>query len=185
MLLAAHSASTGLWADMSMILIQRQVLSSSAASVTFSNIPQNYKTLRLVASTRTTGTSSGVENMRIQFNGSSTGYFDRLVYGNGTSVLSTSNSNTNTGFAFMYANGGSTTSNTFSNSEMIISNYTSSSNKVASIDSITENNATTAFQALSSNLWQDSSAITSITFTLFTAGIDYAVGSSFSLYGLL
>ncbi len=52
--------------------------------------------------------------------------------------------------------------NTFANGEIYIPNYTASVNKSVSIDSVTENNATSAIAALDAGLWANTAAITSI-----------------------
>jgi hypothetical protein len=55
--------------------IAKQVLSASAASVTFSNIPQIFTNLRLIISARSDGTGvSGYDAANVQFNGVTSGY---------------------------------------------------------------------------------------------------------------
>lgn len=55
--------------------IAKQVLSASASSVTFSNIPQIFTNLRLIISARSDGTGvSGYDAASIQFNGVTSGY---------------------------------------------------------------------------------------------------------------
>jgi len=63
-----------------------------------------------------------------------------------------------------------------------IPNYTSSNAKSASIDGVSENNATASYQTIDAFLWNDTSAITSITLTL--SGGNFAQYSSASLYGV-
>lgn len=169
---------------MAMTLIQSQVLSSSAASVTFSNIPQTFKALQLLVSARADGTGSGGENIRLRFNGTTTAYYDRLLYGNGSSALSTANSNTVSGFVFQYANGGNLTANTFASSSIYIPNYTSSAHKALSSESVVENNNTTSIQGMAADLWQNTAAVSLLTLELNTPGINFVSGSSFTLYGI-
>ena len=165
-------------------LIASQVLSASAASVTFSSIPQTYKTLVLKVSARADGTGAGGENIGLRLNGTTTAYYDRALYGTGSSVASASNSNTNTALVYQYADGGALTANTFASTDILIPNYTSSAYKALSSESVTENNATGALQAMAADLWQNTAAVTSITLYLLTAGINFVAGSSFYLYGI-
>jgi hypothetical protein len=68
------------------ILLERTELNASAASVTFANIPQTgYTDLKIVASIRGTDANNYVNN-RITFNGSTSGYTSKLLYGLGSST---------------------------------------------------------------------------------------------------
>ena len=168
-----------------MILIQRQVLSSSAASVTFSNIPQNYRTLKLVVSGRSDRTPANADNIGVRFNGDTGNNYTYLVI-EGNSVAASSFSGTMSSALVGYTSTANNTSNTFGSAEIVIPNYTGSSNKVMGNDSVTENNASgsaSAFQVFAANLWNNTSAITSI--VVFPQNSNWVSGSSFSLYGLL
>jgi hypothetical protein len=166
------------------ILLERIELNASAASVTFANIPQSgYTDLKIVASTRSAA-SVAVDALYGRFNSSSTGYTNRILYGEttGTGSFSPSISYAHLG----YGVGGNGTANTFSNLEIYIPNYTSSNNKSVSVDAVTETNATTAqsgVQSFEAALWSNSAAITSITFTQ-ESGNNFTANSTFSLYGL-
>jgi hypothetical protein len=89
-----------------------------------------------------------------------------------------SSGTTGSGF-FGYLSISSDTSNTFGNSSVYISNYTSSSNKSLSVDSVSENNATAAQQGIFALSWASTAAITGI--RLLTAG-NLAQYSTASLY---
>jgi hypothetical protein len=78
---------------------------------------------------------------------------------------------------------GGNVANTFANDELYISNYTSSQNKVASGFIAHEDDATTAFLRASAFLWRDTTAISSLVLKL-ASGQNFAVGSSFYLYGI-
>ena len=70
------------------VLLERIELNDSAASVTFSNIPQSgYTDLKVVLSARNSGADV---NAYITFNGSSSGYSEKFLYGNGSGVGSVS-----------------------------------------------------------------------------------------------
>jgi hypothetical protein len=159
------------------VLLGEVTLGASAASVTFSNIPQTgYTDLKLVCSAR--GTQSSVnQSYQITFNGTSTtGLSMRRVYGNGASAASDS------GLRTIEAVGATATANTFSNDEIYIPNYTSNNNKSYSVDNVSENNATTAYAIMHAGLWSNTAAITSIVFTGVTGS--FVSGSTFYLYGL-
>lgn len=94
---------------------------STTASITFTSIPQTYTDLVLVLGSLTF--SSG-GNPQIQFNGdTSTNYSNTDMYGNGTSALSTRNSNNNyINIGFSSTNGSATEPSTII---MQVANYTS------------------------------------------------------------
>jgi hypothetical protein len=79
--------------------------------------------------------------------------------------------------------GSATTANTFSNQEIYIPNYTGSTNKSFSSESVVENDATDGRVEIMANLWSDSSAVTSIVINIFTGNtiLEY---STFYLYGV-
>ena len=154
---------------------------AGASSVTFNNIPQTgYTDLKIVCSARTV--SSGPQaNMLLTLNGTTTAYYDKALAGNGSSASSFSDSN-NSSMAAAYVNTSGTTTNTFGNYEVYIPNFTSSNYKSFSVDSVVENNATSAVAAtLTAGLWQNTAAITSVS---FAGGSNFVQYSTFSLYGL-
>jgi hypothetical protein len=166
------------------VLLSSQQLTESAASVTFSNIPQSgYTDLKVVASVRVS-LSSNLEGIRVRFNSDSGyNYADRGLYGNGASAASIYNAiGDDTSFTWVYVNADASTANTYGNLEMYVPNYTLSNKKSVSFDSVTENNATTAHAWLSAGLWNQTSAISSITFAARSGTI--LANSTFSLYGL-
>ncbi len=167
-----------------MVAIQTVTVGSGgAASIEFTNIPQTYTDLVIKASLRDTRTDSPVTDVALTFNNSATGYSMRMIYGDGSSAGSASSSGASriTGF---YENTNQTTSNTFSNIEIYIPNYTSSNNKSVSIDGVAENNATTIYSSLVAGLWADSSAITSIKLVPAVGSLSYAQYSTATLYGV-
>jgi hypothetical protein len=150
---------------------------AGAASVTFANIPQTGYT-DLVVKLTGRNTSSG-DWFNISFNGSTANFNTRNIFGTGGVAVSNSRAD---GVEAFVNNNSSTTASTFSSSEIYIPNYTSSSNKSFSTDSVTENNGTTAYSILSAGLWSNSAAITSITLTPVANSL--AQFSTFYLYGV-
>ena len=158
------------------ILLERIELNASAASVTFSNIPQSgYTDLKLIVSARQ---DNGDNNLIFKPNNATTSISTRMLTGDGSSA----SSNTST---TPYGLVGQTgfTSNTFGSTEWYIPNYTSANFKSWSVDECNENNGTTAYARLQAGLWSSTAAITSIVFTAGSSG-NFVQYSTFSLYGL-
>lgn len=162
-------------------LISSNVLSSSAASVTFSAIPSTYTDLVLRASIRST-TAGTYSVVGFTVNGSATGYSYTRLNGNGATASSDSASSTTDWNATISPANGST-ANTFGSFEFYLPNYAGSAYKVASFAGFDEENAATAYMRNVAALWQNSSAISSMTFTS-ASGDNIAAGSSFYLYGI-
>jgi hypothetical protein len=112
---------------------------------------------------------------KIEFNGITTGYSNRVLYGNGSGASSFSQSQ-----ILLLGNAGTSTSNTFSNNLAYIANYTSSSNKSVSLDLVIENNATSTSMGIEGALWSNTAAITSLLVTGISGNL--VAGSMFSLY---
>jgi hypothetical protein len=151
---------------------------AGASSVTFSGIPQTgYTDLVVKASSRQ---SDNNNLLYITFNGNSSSYTGKRLYGDGATASSDAG-----GTAFLNPTAtvsNSYTASTFGTLEMCIPNYASANYKSVSIDSATENNATTAYAMLYAGLWSNTAAITSITFTAVAANlVQY---STFYLYGV-
>ena len=150
---------------------------AGASSVTFSSIPQTgYTDLVVKASTRT-NTGVNDNRMDVSFNGSSSSFSSRFLFGSGSSVTGATDTT-----LILQANGGGSTANTFSSAEIYIPNYTSASNKSYSNDGVTENNATSVITGLLAGLWSNTAAITSITLTA-PASL-FVANSTFYLYGV-
>jgi hypothetical protein len=164
---------------MSYTLIERRELTEAASSIEFTGIPQFYTDLVIFTSLR--NSSAGNQNGRITFNGSTSGYSERLLFGNGSSVSTDSASGSLINWVD-YNPGTNATANTFGSSAIYIPNYTSSSSKSVSSDAVSENNGTTAIQYLNTALWNNSAPITSFAFTPSSG--NFAAGSSISLYGI-
>lgn len=165
-------------------LISSNVLSSSAASVTFSAIPSTYTDLVLRISSRSD--FAQVDGFfRIQFNGSAgTAYSDTFIYGTGTTTGSSRAANQARIpdlIGQVYANA---TANTFSNCEIYIPSYTAAQNKPIGHFGVPETNAA-AFDngvGATAGLWRSTAAITSI--NLSPASGNFVSNSSFYLYGV-
>jgi len=161
-------------------LIEAQVLSSSATSVTFSSIPNTFTDIVLKTSTRNTGTDP--INGELTINGTTSGYSEKLLYGNGSSPASASNSGSKINWTAL-GNSGNSLSNTYSNGEIYIANYAASNSKSILSDSADENNSGAANMYILAALWANNAAITSLTITASLGS--FTSTSSFYLYGIL
>jgi hypothetical protein len=156
--------------------------SGGAATIEFSNISSSYSDLVIHLSVRG-NQASAWDWLTIAFNGNAANYSSRRFYGSGSSVSSNSQS-TSSYIENGLINGNSSTSNIFANVLIYISNYAGSSNKIISIESVSENNATEAYILGGAGLWSNTSAISSITLDS-AAGGTWQQYSSATLYGIL
>jgi hypothetical protein len=159
-----------------MKLIESKTLATAAASIEFTSIPQDGTDLVVLLSSRSDGafTSSEID---IAFNGSSSNFTGRYLYGSGSGVGSTTDT-TMVGSSSAANN----TANTFGNASIYIPNYTSSNNKSISSDTVGESNATTAYMSIHAVLWSQTAAITSLTLRLDGGARNFVAGSTASLY---
>jgi hypothetical protein len=148
------------------------------SSVTFSSIPQTFTDLKIQYSISSTFASSN-DSIVLAFNSSTSNFSNTYMYGyppGGNAVFGRNS------YLGGLSDGSTATANTFANNEIYIPNYTSSNYKSYIVDSVNENNSTSAFQFLIAGLWSSTSAISSITFTTSLLISQY---SKFSLYGVL
>jgi hypothetical protein len=155
-------------------LIETRTLAVAAASIEFTAIPQDGTDLVLLSSWRHSGSTTDA-GATLEFNGITTGYSNRILFGNGSAASSFSESR-----ILWLGNGGISTANTFGNNLAYIPNYTSSSNKSVSTDFVIENNATATGMGIGAGLWSDTAAITSLLITGLSGNL--VAGSMFSLY---
>ena len=160
--------------------IQTIELSAASKAITFNSIPQTFDDLLIVYSTRSDRASNVDDPVNIVFNGSSSGYSSRGLVGSGSTAYSESYGTSVVFAGYMPA--ASTTANTFGSGSVLVSNYRSSSSKAVSVDFVSENSATTAYQNLGASLWTNSAAVTSVTISAQISNL--VAGSSASLYGI-
>lgn len=165
-------------------LISSNILSTSAASVTFSSIPSTYTDLVVRMSVRSTRAANS-NQMEFTLNGdSNTVYSITYMDGIGSSVTSSRISNGVNIYAGSLA-AQNVTANTFNNTQIYIPSYTASQNKPMSVFNAYENNSTSTNQvAAIAGLYRSTTAISSITFTSGSGSFSYEAGSSFRLYGI-
>ena len=162
-------------------LISSNVLTTTAASVTFSSIPATYTDLVLRLSART-DQSNPTATFLVRYNGSSAAsYSGTYLYTGGSSVTSYRDTNSTS-----IEEGGATantgTANTFGSTEIYIPNYAGTTNKPNSSFYVGENNSSSVYLVgIAAGLRSVTDAITSV--SLVSNG-NFVSGSSFYLYGI-
>jgi hypothetical protein len=151
--------------------------SGGASTITFTNIPQNYTDLYILWSVRTDRPSSATDAPWIRFNSSATSPTNRRVFATGSGI------GTNTD-SWMTVNAAESTANIFSNVSIYIPNYSGSTNKSFSIESVLENNATEGYPMLQTGIWSSTAAITSIELNLAITARSFVQNTTATLYGV-
>lgn len=157
-------------------LIDKSILTTTTASVSFTSIPSTYTDLVVMASPRSDENENGT-SFRIYFNDDTTASVKELR-GTGSATASYSLSYAQAGYISALQN----TSDTFANLSIYIPNYAGSNYKSFSGDIVSENNGSVAYAVLSARLWESTSAINKI--TMLPSGSNFVSGSSFYLYGI-
>ena len=158
-------------------LIEHKKLDTPAASIIFSNIPQNFTDLYLLISS----VDSSSDYLFLDINASGTGHtFRNLLNELGSVVSYTQAAYGVNGFPIspMFS------SNTLiaSSSAAYIPNYTSGLNKSISADYVSEANSTSVIGGILAGLWSNTAAITSLRLVPSTG--DIAANTSATLYGI-
>ena len=159
--------------------------SGGQATITFSSIPQTYKHLQVRAIARTDRAST-FDGGYVQFNSDTTlsNYTLHILSGTGSAATSEGYSTASGAGLQTPTTGGDTIlANTFGLFVMDILDY-ANTNKYKTLRNLNgaDRNGTGSIILLS-NLWQSSSAITTLSFTSFSAS-NFAQFTQFALYGI-
>lgn len=152
--------------------------SGGAATIDFTSIPQTYTDLAIQFSSKTSRAATQA-NLAIQFNSSSSNLSSKFLYGIDAAVTGFTNAS-----AIDFGSTGNTTTSLFGSAFIYIPNYTSSNNKNVSIDSTGESNDANLFIRITSGIWANSAAITSVTLLLRDAATTFNQYTSATLYGI-
>ena len=147
------------------------------SSIDFTSIPSTYTDLKLVASTRGSAVQPN-DDITLKFNTSAANFTYRIIQGTGSAAAGYNGSTARGG----PTDGNTANSNTFGSFEMYISNYAGSYNKSFSIETVQENNISTAYAELGADLWSQTAAINAI--SLLAAGGLFLQYSTATLYGI-
>lgn len=153
-----------------------------ASSIDFTSIPGTYTDLQIMASLRDNTGAVG-KDYKIEFNSNTSSYTYRRMYGDGGAV--------NTDYAStsqaLTIDSATSTAGTFSNCLIYIPNYAGSRSKSWSADTVTENNTTgtnSAYINFYVGMWNNSSAITSISLKPISGSPTIQQYSTVTLYGI-
>ena len=163
--------------------IATQTLSSAAASVTFSSIPQGYTDLVLVtnAANSNAATSFGM-GFTINNDALAIGKLSfTILYGNGSSAGSFIWTTSTSSMKTVSCGGGNTSLNSGSVGTVHLMNYSNSTTYKTILSRISEAGADVRTYV---NLWQDTSPINKITIYPNDGTNTILSGSTFSLYGI-
>jgi hypothetical protein len=165
-------------------LISSNVLTTTAASVTFTGIPSTSYTDLLVRCSLRTSNANVNDYVQFQIGGiTSNDYTDRYVYNRNGSAGSGSGGSTNGFYYAIAACGANATSNTFSSAEVYIPNAFGSTFKQVGSNWTVENNSSASYAiTATAQLLSNTASITSMTF--ITSAGNFVSGSSFYLYGI-
>jgi sarcosine oxidase delta subunit len=164
-------------------LINSNVLSSSAASVTFSSIPATYTDLVLKAATRGDDGAVSYADVFYWFNNDrGSKYSWTYLSGSGTAASSSRNAATTEINMYRVGTRAGATANTFGSWELYIPNYAGTTGKPVSTFGASENNTTAAYITAEADYISLTSAITRIDIGSYST--NFVSGSSFYLYGI-
>jgi hypothetical protein len=177
---AASGASSGGGADFQLISTQT-IATSGTMSVTFSSIASTYRNLQVRMTVCNNANFQSVTQVGMRFNSDSgSNYAYHLLYGNGSSVVSTGSS-TQTDIRLTGA--GDISSGTVYGSFITdVLDYTVAKNKTIGSLNGTTNQTYYKHIGLNSGVWQSTSAVTSLELREIN-GYGFRAGSRFSLYG--
>lgn len=154
-------------------LIDSQVLSTSASSVTFSSIPATYRDLVLVVS----GTSSLARNVQVKINNDSGANYNYVVMaGDGSSAQTDSGSGQTTGSLTSFAQMNATAEAIF------ISQFLDYSATDKHKTYLTRGNNSSGAVSATAGRWASTAAIT--TLELYVPSATFDAGNTFYLYGI-
>ena len=152
-------------------------LTTTAASIEFTSIPQTYTDLRLVLCSKLTGNN---DSIYLQFNGNSSAVYDQIIfYGTGSTPLGSVKNSNGTYMGFPQAWGARDYPFIITGDIM---NYSSSSFQKTLLATGGTVNGTTRGLSIEIGLWKNTAAITSI----FMAGFSYSftANTKCTLYGI-
>jgi hypothetical protein len=158
-----------------------------AASIDFTSIPSTYTDLCVKVSVRTSATNAGLS---VRLNGDTgTNYSWKLLFGNGAATGSFNEGTFGAGYntnVFSYITPSNASSTVFASTEIYLPNYAGSTNKSMSIDGVSENNGSTAFQTMTAGLRSNTAAITSVNLLPDPSGVPstFVQYSTATLYGI-
>ena len=162
-------------------IANQTVTGSTTNVVTFGSIPQTYQDLVIIFNGRKTE-SVASSNLFMFYNGSTSGYSNTILEGDGASAASSRN--TGAGALWLgYVPGASATSGIFGSVKIDVLNYRSATNKTTLTRYSSDLNGS-GYTGLRTGLWSNTAAITALEFSTFSGSNYFAVGTTITLYGV-
>jgi hypothetical protein len=169
----------------SFVLLESIRVNSSATTVTFDNLPTSgYTDLKILVSARTSR-ANPTDSIYMRLNGDAgSNYVQYRLYAF-AAASATADTYTATGFDFSPVQGNSATGGFYSNNELYLTDFLSSTTKTVSWMSVAESDSASAGNGLVQGqaTWSGTAPITSISLHVLD-GNNFATGSTFYLYGL-
>lgn len=160
-----------------------EVGAGGQANIDFTAIPSTYTDLVIKLCARSDKAASTWTNTYISYNGNTSSFSSRELYGTGSAAGSgQSTSSPGGGQGAGYIDAVSATGSTFGSVDIYIPNYAGSNYKSLSSDFAVENNNTTALVGAIAGLWSNTAAINRITLT--PDGGNFVQYSTATLYGI-
>ncbi|MBM3911210.1 MAG: hypothetical protein FJ356_06135 [Thaumarchaeota archaeon] len=174
---------------MSMTIISKTAVTSNTATVTLSNIPQTYDRLLVLCQVRDSGAYGSGESMIFEINEITTsGIYDAISLESGAHLDPPSTILNNVGTTRAYCGiitDDGQTSNAFSNTEILISNYSSTTTykTIKTFSTVATTSMNTYRKSfVSTGIFESNTAVSSMKFS--TGGSGIKSGSTFWIYGI-
>jgi hypothetical protein len=156
----------------------------SVGGATFTSIPQTYTHLQLRIITKSQGAATDFYNWRVNADATSGNYRTHTLLGTGSSVSSYTNTTGNTSAFIPTENPGTNATNVFAGIIIDILDYTNT-NKYTTMRTLAGWSANGSGQiSLSSGVWLNTSAVTSIAIGGYNTDLSYSGNASYALYGI-
>ena len=171
------------FSDESDFLIQEQVLTSTASTITFSSIPQTYKHLQLRVTARSDNAAE-FTSLTLRCNGVSTAsYSYHELYGVGSGTPTSTGNSAATAYSWGWQSGANAPAGVFSGSIMDILDYsnTTTNKTMRTLNGMYGSSFYRTY--FTSGVFLSTAAISSL--TIATGSGSFQIGSRFSLYGSL
>jgi hypothetical protein len=163
-------------------LIASNTLNASTSTVTFSSIASTYSELYFSINARSTTTATSYDTLYVRFNGATSGYQNRVLYGSGNAGPgAVADITTDKGF-FGVITSDTNTANVFANGTLWIYDYAASKTKIANGYTAHEEFGNPAYLESHAITCTNASALSSVTFLLDSGS--FKSGSTFYLYGI-
>jgi hypothetical protein len=156
-----------------------------ASNIEFTSIPATFTDIKIVVSART-DVADVADDLAVQINSDGTAgrHSWRIIWGNGSSANSGNSTSDSRGHGGWVSAANGTTS-TFSSNEIYIPNYAGSTQKSFSTEGAQENNTSSALISMAANLYNQTTAVTSVKlFSRSYPSSKFVQYSTATLYGI-